>query len=157
VAKPKGLKPESARKLQTGLYLSKARQVNAKLANRPDMAQVNIKGRFTGQAGKRYDAALSQTARAVEAAQRAALMKPKAQVKAERAARAEAKKIAAAAKPKRVRTPQSLRMSRAKQVQKRRGISMNPAGWRPEAAGRMAANAQRTQERALAFYGAGRR
>jgi hypothetical protein len=83
----------------------------------------------------------------------AALMKPKAQVRAERAASAEAKRQAAAAKPQRVRSAQSLRMSRAKQVEKRRSMNItNPAAWRQDSAGRMAANAARTQERALAFY-----
>jgi hypothetical protein len=58
--------------------------------------------------------------------------------------------------PKRTRTPESLRVSRAKGIEKRRGWSLNPAGsWdRPESIDRMAANAARTQQRALAFYAA---
>jgi len=123
------------------------------VARRPDQAEVNIKGRFTGQAGKRFDASIDRAVKEVQASERARLMKPKAQVRGERAAAAEAKRQAAAAKPKRTRTPDSLRMSRAKQIEKRRGMNIsNPAAWRPESAGRMAANAARTQERAMAFY-----
>jgi colicin import membrane protein len=123
------------------------------VARRPDQAEVNIKGRFAGQAGKRFDASIDRAVKEVQASERARLMKPKAQVRAERAAAAEAKRQAAAAKPKRTRTPESLRMSRAKQIEKRRGMNIsNPAAWRPESAGRMAANAARTQERAIAFY-----
>ena len=124
-------------------------------ARRPDQAEVNIKGRFTGQAGKRFDASIDRAVKQAEAAQTAALMKPKAQVRAERAAAAEAKRQAAAAKPKRTRTPESLRMSRAKQIKKRRSITTNPAGERASSAAKMAANAARTQERATAFLKAG--
>lgn len=70
-----------------------------------------------------------------------------------RAAQSSAKALRDAAKPKRTRGQESLRMSRAKQVEKRRHDNIkNPAAWRQESAGRMAANAQRTQEKALAFY-----
>lgn len=155
IGKPKGLKPQSAKKLQTGIAVNRMRSINQKIGKGPDLAQINIKGRFTGQAGKRMDASIDRAVKQTEAAQIAALMKPKAQVRAERAARAEARKVAAAAKPKRTRSAESLRVSRAKQVEKRRGISRNPAAWRQESAGRMAANAKRTQERALAFYKGG--
>jgi hypothetical protein len=127
----------------------------AAAARRPDMAEVNIKGRFTGQAGKRFDASIDRAVKQVKASERARLMKPKAQVKAERAARAEANRQAAAAKPKRVRSAESQRMSRAKQVEKRRSITTNPAGERAPAAAKMAANASRTQQRAAAFYKTG--
>ena len=122
---------------------------------RPDQAEVNIKGRFTGQAGKRMDASIDRAVKQVKASERARLMKPKEQVKAERAARAEVKRQAAAAKPKRTRTAESLRASRAKQIEKRRSITTNPAGERAPAAAKMAANASRTQQRAAAFYKAG--
>jgi hypothetical protein len=123
----------------------------AKAASRPDMAVVNIP--MSGRRGRALDASITRAVKEVRASQMAALMKPKAQVRAERAASAEAKRQAAAAKPQLVRSAQSLRMSRAKQVQKRRSMNIsNPAGWRQESAGRMAANAARTQERALAFY-----
>jgi hypothetical protein len=122
---------------------------------RPDQAEVNIKGRFTGQAGKRFDASIDRAVKQVKASERARLMKPKEQVKAERAARAEAKRQAAAAKPKRTRTAESLRASRAKQIEKRRSITTNPAGERASAAAKMAANAARTQQRATAFLKAG--
>ena len=153
MAKPKGLKTESSSRLKTGLTINKQRRVNAKLnAKRPDQAEVNIKGRFSGQAGKRMDASIDRAVKQVKASNLARLMKPKEQVKAERAANAEAKRQAAAAKPKRVRSVESQRMSRAKQVEKRRGMNIsNPAGERQDSAGRMAANAARTQQRATAF------
>lgn len=143
VGKPKGLKPGSI----------KAKPASA--ARRPDMAEVNIKRRFSGQAGKRFDASIDRAVKQTKAAQTAALMKPKAQVRAERAARAEANRAAQAAKPKRTRSVESLRASRAKQIEKRRSITTNPAGERPAAAAKMAANAARTQQRATAFYKAG--
>ena len=124
-------------------------------ARRPDQAEVNIKGRFTGQAGKRMDASIDRAVKQVKASEQARLMKPKAQVKAERAARAEANRQAAAAKPKRTRTAESQRISRAKQVEKRRSITTNPAGERASAAAKMAANAARTQQRATDFLKAG--
>jgi hypothetical protein len=132
--------------------------VGAKLAardkatGRGDRAESNIKGRFSGQAGKRMDASIDRAVKQVKTANLARLMKPKEQVKAERAANAEAKRQAAAAKPKRVRSVESQRMSRAKQVEKRRSMNIsNPAGERQDSAGRMAANAARTQQRATAF------
>lgn len=120
---------------------------------RGDTASVNIPMR--GARGRALDRDISNAVKQVEAAQTAALMKPKAQVKAERAAAAKAKRQAAAAKPKRTRTPESLRMSRAKQIEKRRSITTNPAGERASSAAKMAANAARTQERATAFLKAG--
>ena len=140
--------------------LSGIATVGAKLATRDkatgrgDRAEANIKGRFSGQTGKRMDASIDRAVKQVKAANiaRFADMKPKGQVKAERAANAEAKRQAAAANPKRVRSAESLRMSRAKQVEKRRGMNIsNPAGERQDSAGRMAANAARTQQRATAF------
>jgi len=154
-AKPRGLKPESSRKLKTGVAVNRMRSINERMGNRPDIAEQNIRGRFRGQAGKRLDASIDRAVKQVKAAQNTALMKPKAQVKAERAAAAEAKRQAAAAKPKRTRTPESLRMSRAKQIEKRRSITTNPAGERASSAAKMAANAARTQERATAFLKAG--
>jgi len=154
-AKPRGLKPESSRKLKTGVAVNRMRSINERMGNRPDIAEQNIRGRFSGQAGKRLDASIDRAVKQVKAAQTAALMKPKAQVKAERAAAAEAKRQEAAAKPKRTRTPESLRMSRAKQIEKRRSITTNPAGERASSAAKMAANAARTQERATAFLKAG--
>jgi hypothetical protein len=54
---------------------------------------------------------------------------------------------------KKQRSAESLRISRAKQVEKRRSINItNPAGRRQDAAAKMAANAARTQKRALDFY-----
>ena len=153
VGKPKGLKPQPARQLRTGVAVNRMSAINARIANKPDIAQQHIPGRFRGQAGKRMEASIDRAVKQVNALQMSALMKPKAQARAERTAAAQAKREAAAAKPKRVRTPESLRVSRAKQVQKRRGINIsNPAGWRPESAGRMAANAARTQQKALEFY-----
>jgi hypothetical protein len=152
VAKPKRLKPQSASKLRTGIAVNRMRSINERIGKGPDLAQTNIKGRFSGQAGKRMDASISRAAKQVKAAEQARLMKPKAQVKAERAARAEANRAAQAAKPKRIRSAESLRTSRAKQIEKRRSITTNPAGERASAASKMAANAARTQQRATAFY-----
>lgn len=128
----------------------------AATSTRLDTAMVNIPMR--GARGRRLDADISRAVKQVKAAETARLMKPKAQVKAERAARAEARRTAQTVKPKRTRSQESLRMSRANQVEKRRGMNIsNPAAWRQESAGRMAANAKRTQERALAFYKGGGR
>jgi hypothetical protein len=155
IGKPRGLKPQSAKKLRTGIAVNRMRSINQKIGKGPDLAQINIKGRFTGQAGKRMDASIDRAVKQTKAAQTAALMKPKAQVRAERAARAEANRAAQAAKPKRTRSVESLRASRAKQIEKRRSITTNPAGERASAAANMAANAARTQQRATAFYKAG--
>jgi hypothetical protein len=145
------MKPQDSRKLRMGVALSRTRAASAKTANRPDNAVVNIP--MSGRRGRSLDAAISRAAKEVQRYNQQRLMKPKQQVRAEAAARKAANEASAAAKPKRTRSPESLRMSRAKQIGKRRSISMNPAGWRADAAGRMAANAQRTQERALATYG----
>ena len=155
IGKPRGLQPQSAKKLRTGITVNRMKSINQKIGKGPDLAQVNIKGRFTGQAGKRMDASIDRAVKQTKAAQTAALMKPKAQVRAERAARAEANRAAQAAKPKRTRSVESLRASRAKQIEKRRSITTNPAGERASAAANMAANAARTQQRATAFYKAG--
>jgi hypothetical protein len=129
---------------------TKAARVRAKsAASRPDTAEANIP--MAGRRGKALDASIDRAVKQVKAAQMATLMKPKAQVKAERAARAESKRAADAAKPKRTRTAESQRISRAKQVEKRRSITTNPAGERASAAAKMAANAARTQQRATAF------
>jgi hypothetical protein len=141
IAKPRGMRPGALAK----------RRRKPPQPSRPDTAQANIPMR--GARGRQLDASISRAVKEVEAAQRARLMKSKEQVRAETAARKTAREAAAAAKPKRApRSAQSLRLSRAKQVEKRRSININnPAGRRPEAAGRMAANAARTQQRALAF------
>ena len=150
LAKPKGLKPESTNRLKTGIFISKRRAVNAQLANKPDQAVVNIPGRFTGRAGKSFDASITRAVATVKAS-KDAKFKTKAEVKADQAKT----KAARGAKPKRVRSAESLRVSRAKQVEKRRSITTNPAGVRASAAAKMAANATRTQQRAAAFYKAG--
>jgi hypothetical protein len=68
------------------------------------------------------------------------------------ASRKKAEKEAAKSKTKQ-RSAESLRISRAKQVKKRRSINItNPAGRREDASAIMAANAARTQKRALEFY-----
>jgi hypothetical protein len=97
--------------------------------------------------------------RGLEMSRQAATLRNRADRIEQRAAQSAAKAAREAAKPKRVRTPESLRMSRAKQIEKRRGMSLNPAAsWnRPASIDRMAANAARTQQRALAFYEAAKR
>lgn len=140
VGKPKGLKPQSAKSLRTGVAVNRMRAINQKIGKGPDLAQVNVKGRFSGQAGKRMDASIDRAVKQVNAAQRPASSRAK-------------PRAAASVKPKPSRSQQSQRLSRAKQVEKRRGMNINnPAAWRQESAGRMAANAQRTQEKALAYY-----
>ena len=81
IGKPRGLKPQEGRKLRTGIALSRMREVNAKIANRPDNAVVNIKGRIGGQAGKRMNAQISRAAKESETYNRRKSMKPKDQVK----------------------------------------------------------------------------
>ena len=71
IGKPKGLKPQDSGKLRKGVAYNRLAGVNAKMGDRPDMAQVNIKGRFSGQAGKRYDAGLDRVVKAQKAADRA--------------------------------------------------------------------------------------
>ena len=144
VAKPKGLAPQSARSLRTGVAVNRMRGINAKI-DRPDIAAQHIPGRFKGQAGKRLDASIDRAAKQVKASEQARLMKPKAQVRAERAARAEANRQASAAKPKRTRTPESMRVSRAKRVLKEREMKTTGTLSQWE-------QSKRTQERALAFY-----
>lgn len=145
VGRPKGYKPQSAARLRAGLYLNRARSVNAKTASRPDIAEQHIPGRFRGQAGKRLDASIDRAVAQVKAAERARLMKPKEQVRAEAVARKAAKDAAAAAKPKRTRTPLSMRTSRAKRILKEREIKISGTYRQWE-------NSRRTQERALAYY-----
>ena len=145
VGKPKGLKPQSASKLRTGIAVNRMRSINERIGKSPDLAQTNIKGRFSGQAGKRMDASISRAAKQVETQQLASLMKPKAQVRAERAAKAEANRAAQAAKPKQIRSAESMRMSRAKRVLKEREMKTSGTFKQWE-------QSKRTQERALAFY-----
>jgi hypothetical protein len=90
-AKPRGLKPQSSRKLRTAVAVSRMRSINERMGNRPDIAEQNIRGRFSGQAGKRMDARIDRAVKEVRRAERERIMKPKAQVKAERAIRAKAK------------------------------------------------------------------
>jgi hypothetical protein len=145
IGKPKGLKPQDSGKLKKGIAYNRMRATNAKIANRPDIAQQHIPGRFRGQAAKRMDASIDRAVKQVQTQQLASLMKPKAQVKAERAARAEANRAAQAAKPKRTKTADSMRMSRAKRVLKEREMKTSGTLKQWE-------QSKRTQERALAFY-----
>ena len=156
VSKPKGLKPQNPATYGIAKTKTAKKEANDRLtkrySNTPDQAIINIPGRFRGQAGKRFDASINRAVAAVAAARNAQFKTP-AEVRATTAANKAAREAAAAAKPKRApRTPTSLRTSRAKKVQYRRGISMNPTNWRPSSASRMAENAARTQSRALAFY-----
>lgn len=145
IGKSKKLQPQSSRKLKTAVAASRMRSINERIGKGPDLAQTNIRGRFTGQAGKRFDAGLARAVKQTHAAETARLMKPRAQVKAERTARAEANRQAAAAKPKRVRSAESLRMSRAKRILKEREM-------RTSGTLRQWEQSKRTQERALTFY-----
>lgn len=71
VSKPKGLKPQDSGKLRKGVAYNRLKGINAKMGDRPDLAQVNIKGRFTGQAGKRMDASLDKAVNSIKSANRA--------------------------------------------------------------------------------------
>ena len=50
ISKPKGLKPQSGQKLKTGVAASRLKATNAKMGDRPALAQANIKGRSSGRA-----------------------------------------------------------------------------------------------------------
>ena len=156
VSKPKGLKPQNPATYGIAKTKTAKREANDRLTRKyatlPDQATVNIPGRFSGQAGKRFEASIDRAVATVAAARKAQFKTP-AEVRATTAANKAAREAAAAAKPKRApRTPTSLRTSRAKQVTKRRGMNIGPTAWRPSSAARMAENAARTQSRALAFY-----
>lgn len=91
--------------------------------------------------------------RGLEMTRTASALRSRASQIEEKAAQSAAKALREAATAKKTRSIESYRLSRAKQVEKRRGMNIsNPAGWNQESAGRMAANAARTQERAIAFY-----
>ncbi len=145
VAKPKGLNPQSGAKLKKELAFSRMREMNRRVADKPDMAQVNIPGRFAGQSGKRFAASIANAASQTAALQRAQMLKPKDQVKAEAAARKATKEAAAAAKPKRTRTAESMRTSRAKRILKEREMKISGTYRQWE-------NSKRVQDRALTIY-----
>jgi hypothetical protein len=137
--------PNAGRKMSTSVALQRMRQVNTQVASRPDIAQQHIPGRFSGQAGKRLDASITRAVKEAKAAERARTMKPKEQVRAESATRAAEKKAAAAAKPKRTRSPQSLRVSRAKKIVREREM-------KTKGTLRQWENSVRIQKKALDFY-----
>ena len=147
VAKPKELKPTE---VKTKPQVSSARQAatDRPARQRGDTASVNIPMR--GARGRALERDISRAVKEVNAIEIARLMKPKAQVKAERAAKAEANRQAATAKPKRVRSTESLRMSRAKRVLKEREMKTSGTLKQWE-------QSKRTQERALAFYKSNRK
>jgi hypothetical protein len=135
-----GLRARAAQLRQQGNALMSGGRRDRAVANVPLSSRARRNETNAGFRG------LEMTRRADRLESRARGVEVRAQESAAKAAREAAKP------PKRTRTPESLRMSRAKQVEKRRSISVNPAGWRADASGRMAANASRTQQRALAFY-----
>lgn len=138
VGKPKGLKPQSSRSLRTGVAVNRQRSINARIGNGPDTAAANIP--MAGRRARALDASITKAVATVKASQ-----KP--------VGKSASAPAVQAAKPKRGQSAESQRLSRAKQTEKRRGMNIsNPAAWRQESAGRMAANAARTQERAVAFY-----
>jgi hypothetical protein len=135
--------PEAPLRWQVGG--GKARAASSPQPRAPDTAEVNIRGRFRGQAAKRLDASITRAATEVRAYERSKQMKPKEQVRAEAAARKATKEAAAAAKPKRTRAPLSLRASRAKRIVKEREMKTRGTLRQWE-------NSRRVQERALAIY-----
>lgn len=164
VAKPKGLKPGAITgKIKPRDAAKRANQLNDR-ANRLEKAG---NGLMTGGRNDRAAANIGLNSRTrrnetsagfrgLEMTQTASKMRSRAGNSEARAAQSSAKALRDAAKPKRTRSQESLRMSRAKQIEKRRHDNIkNPAAWRQDSAGRMAANAKRTQERALALYKTG--
>lgn len=146
IGKPKGLKSAAL----NGRGEGNTGGQTARLDRKPDQAEVNIRGRFTGQAGKRFSASIDRAVAQVKAEQRSRWIKPKAQVKAEAAARKAEREAAAAARPRRVRTPLSLRTSRARRIVKEREMKISGTLRQWE-------NSRRTQERALSIYAKQRR
>jgi hypothetical protein len=91
--------------------------------------------------------------RGLEMSRQAATLRSRANTIEQRAAQSAAKAAREAAKPKRVRTPESLRMSRAKQVVKRREMKIDTL---PNSTlAKRSANSARTQSRAIAYLKAG--
>jgi hypothetical protein len=149
--KSKGSASSKAKSLRERAAKLEARGNGLMGGGRRDGATVNVPISSRARSGA-IDAGL----RGLELTRKAATLRNRADRIEERAAQSAAKAKREAAKPKRTRTPESMRLSRAKQIERRRGWSLNPAGsWgRPESIDRMAANAARTQQRALAFYAA---
>jgi hypothetical protein len=169
IAKPRGMKPgalaakrqKSAGKVDMKQAISRAKELRQQVSKlqaqgealmgggRRDGAIVNV--RISSRSRR---SAIDQGIRGSQLVARAATLNNRADRVLERAVASRKKAEREAAKPKRApRSAESLRLSRAKQVEKRRSITTNPAGNRADSAGRMAANAARTQQRALAFYG----
>jgi hypothetical protein len=70
VAKTKGLKPQSARSLKTGIAVNRMRSINQKIGKGQDTAAVNIP--MSGTRGKRLNAEISRNVNAQKATNRAA-------------------------------------------------------------------------------------
>lgn len=163
VDKPKGLKPGAiSGKTKPAVAQSRAQQLRQRAAGleqrgnalmgggRQDRAAVNVSLNSRARSNE-----TNAGFRGLEMSRTAAGLRGKADRIEQRAAQSSAKALREAAKPKRTRSVESLRASRAKQIEKRRSITTNPAGERPAAAAKMAANAARTQQRATAFLKAG--
>lgn len=167
IGKPKVLKPGAI----TGKIKPAAAQSRAaQLRQRAD--RLESQGNRLMGVGRRGDTAMTnislnsrarttefnQGIKGLRMSRQAQSLREKADRVEQRAAQSSAKALSAAAKPKRTRSVESMRTNRAKQIEKRRGMNINnPAAWRQESAGRMAANAARTQQRALAFYKTGKK
>lgn len=166
IGKPKGLKPGAiSGKLKPAAAANRAAQLRQRAAGLEQRGNALMGGGRQDRAAT--NVSLNSRARrnetnaglkGLEMTRAAANLRGKADRVEQRAQQSAAKALRTAANPKRTRSNESMRLSRAKQVEKRRGMNINnPAAWRQESAGRMAANAKRTQERALAFYkGAGK-
>jgi len=81
IGKPKGLKPQSARSLRTGVAVNRMQSINAKIGSKGDGAVVNIP--MAGTRGRRLDAEITRNVKAQKAADRAASKALGRKVKAE--------------------------------------------------------------------------
>ena len=164
IGKPKGKVDGPARpvpKIDTKKAISRATQLRDKAkqlskqaesmmgGGRKDGAIVNV----SLNSGARRSA-INKGVKGSRLAAQAEALNNKADRVLDRAIASRKKAEREALKPaKKQRSAESLRISRAKQVEKRRSINItNPAGWREDAAAKMAANAARTQKSALDFY-----
>jgi hypothetical protein len=165
IGKPSGLKPGAiSGKVKPAAAQSRATQ----LRQRAD--QLESQGNRLMGVGRRGDTAMTnmslnsrartsefnQGIKGLEMSRQASRLRDKANNVETRAQQSAAKSLREAAKPKATRSVEAQRISRAKQTEKRRGMNINnPAAWRQDSAGKMAANAAQTQQRAMAFYKGG--
>ncbi|MGL6190064.1 MAG: hypothetical protein ACRC2L_08115, partial [Serratia nevei] len=145
IGKPRGLAPGSIKPKPKLTTIGAKLAARDKAAGRGDTASVNIS--FGGARGKRLDAEISRNVKAQAIASRKA---DKARNIEQKAKWSAAKAARDADKPKRIRSAESLRISRAKKIEARRmqKIDVLPIS----TVAKRARNSARTQAKALAFY-----